>query len=90
MSEKLGLGYRALSRYLRSGVKAVIDLQSNYRSANERRMYAESGNKEARQFLEDIFGIEEPETLADIYKERFHKLAAEIKAEWEKEEKEDD
>lgn len=36
LADDLGIGFRALSRCLRSGVKAVIDLQASYHSAQEK------------------------------------------------------
>ena len=85
LSNGIGLGYKAMTGYLRAGVKEVINLQSKYHHAEERRWLAESNEKEKIEFVLDIFGEEDPETLNDEIKERVKKAVKEIIAEWDKE-----
>lgn len=47
MTRKLGLGYRALSGYMREGVKEIINLQGNYHTVKEQLHYAQEWDKEA-------------------------------------------
>lgn len=67
-ADELGLGYRALSQYLRQGVKAIIDIQENYSNAKERMNLSESSEREARDFLKDIFGDEDVDSLPEEQK----------------------
>jgi hypothetical protein len=65
MTEGIGLGYKAMTGYLRTGVAEVIKLQGELHSAKERRWYAESSERNMRDYLTEIFGDEEPETLSN-------------------------
>lgn len=78
LADKLNLGYRALSSYLRRGATAVINIQTDYQVAIEKREYAELSESEMKEFLEDIFGTEEPETLNDEYKHKIREFVAEL------------
>lgn len=73
MTKCIGLGYKAMTGYLRTGVAEVIKLQGELHSAKERRQYAESNERSMRDYLTEIFGDEEPETLSD-------EITAKIKA----------
>ncbi|MCD7724918.1 MAG: hypothetical protein LUI12_05110 [Clostridiales bacterium] len=73
-NEDIGLGYKAFTGYLRKGAKAVIDLQASYYSALDLKRYAEIGEKEALDLIEDIFGDRDAVTLPDSYKEEFRAL----------------
>jgi hypothetical protein len=65
MTEGIGLGYKSMTGYLRTGVAEVIKLQGELHSAKERRWYAESSERNMRDYLTEIFGDEEPETLSN-------------------------
>ena len=65
----IGLGCRALSGYLRSGVKSVMELQEKYHYANERRNIAESNLEAMEDFLQDVFGDSDIHTINDKDKE---------------------
>lgn len=67
---EIGLGYLALSGYLRAGVKAIADIQMDYSNAISAKHLAKSSESEMRNFLTDIFGDEEPESLNDEYKQK--------------------
>lgn len=81
--EDLGLGYRALSISLRQGAKAVIDLQDDYSKALEHRRYAETGEKEARNFLQEVFGDGEIDTINENDKQKIKDFVKDIMASWE-------
>lgn len=85
VTDALGLGYRALSSYLRQGAKAVIDLQAKYRDAIERRDYAEMAKKGAEDFLADVFGDPDIDSINEEDKKRIRELCRQIAEEWEKE-----
>jgi hypothetical protein len=70
---ELGLGYRALTQYLRNGVKEIIKLQGEYRREKELRKYAKLSEKDARDYLEELFGDREPECINDKDRERIMK-----------------
>lgn len=82
--EDLGLGYRALSISLQQGAKAVIDLQDDYSKALEDRGYAETGEKEARDFLLEVFGDQEIDTINENDKQRIKDFVKDIMKSWEK------
>lgn len=73
MTKAIGLGYKAMTGYLRTGVREVVEMQGELHSAKERRWYAESSERSMRDYLTEIFGDEEPETLSD-------EITAKIKA----------
>lgn len=66
--EDLKLGYKALSRHLREGVKAIIDIQEMYVHAKEVVEFAESGENKARDFLGEVFGDRNIECVNNEYK----------------------
>lgn len=81
--DELGLGYRALSRSLRRGVKAVIDLQDDYSKALEYQSYAEIGEKAARDFLQEVFGDEEIDTINEKDKQKIKEFTQQLTEKWE-------
>lgn len=81
--EELKLGYRALSISLRRGAKAVIDLQEDYSKALEYQSYAEIGEKAARDFLQEIFGDEEIDTINDEDKQKIKEFVQQLMEKWE-------
>ena len=83
LCDELGLGYLALSSYLRAGVKAIIDIQDDLASARADRKYARISEQSMREFIVDIFGDEEPETLNDEYKKRIRDFVGELLKEME-------
>lgn len=83
-ADSLGLGYRALSGYLRSGVKDIIELQASYRSANERAILAEIGEKDIQGFVEEVFGDPEPQTINDKDKARIKEFVQRLMEEGDK------
>ena len=72
--DELGLGYLALSSYLRAGVKAIADIQNDLANARENAHLARVSEESMREFLTDIFGDEEPETLNEEYKKRIREF----------------
>ena len=84
-NKDLHMGYRVLSGYLRSGAQEVIALMSKYHSAVIDRQLAETGEREAHDFLEEVFGDREPYTINDKDKERIKAFVKSIMDEWEKE-----
>lgn len=85
MTKKIGLGYRALTSYLRKGVQEVITLQSNYHKACEQRNYEKSIQESQKEYLLDVFGDEEPYSINDKDKQRIKEFVQSIFAEWNKE-----
>ncbi len=85
MCEEIGLGCRALTAYLRKGAVAVIDLQRDYHWAMERKNASEMSEKICRDFLEDVFGDKEIDTINDSDKERIKEFVRGIMKEWEDE-----
>ena len=81
----IGLGYKALTGYLREGVKIVINLQGKCHYAEERRWIAESSEQDKQEFMREVFGEDEPETWNDEIKDKFKKAAREIIDEWDRE-----
>ena len=65
LADSLGLGYRALSSYLRQGVKAISEIQERYSIAHEKTKLAEISERDARNFLIDIFGDEDIDSVSD-------------------------
>ena len=55
MTKDIGLGYRALTSYLRRGVKEVIELQEKYHRAKEECNYHKIAENDQREYLLDIF-----------------------------------
>ena len=88
-SEELGLGYRALSGILRRGCKESIDLQNDYHGAIEAKNLAKIGEKEAHDFLEEMFGDREVYTINDKDKERIKAFVRSIQDEWERREQDE-
>ena len=76
--DELGYGYLALSGYLRDGVKSAIDIQDKYSSLKNRLNYTEESEKDARNFLEDIFGDREPDILNDEHKEKIREFISNL------------
>lgn len=73
-SDELGYGYLALSSYLRAGVKAIADIQNDLANARSDAHLARVSEQSMRDFLTDIFGDEEPETLNEEYKKRIREF----------------
>lgn len=84
LTDKLGLGYRTLTGYLRKGVQEVISLQTNYHRACEERNYEKSIQKSQKEYLLDVFGDEEPYSINDKDKQRIKDFVKSIFEEWEK------
>lgn len=83
LTDEMGLGYRALSSYLRKGVQEVISLQSNYHSACHQRNFEKSLRESKEEFLFEVFGDEEPESINDKDKQRIKEFVQSIFKEWE-------
>lgn len=73
-SDELGYGYLALSGYLRAGVKAIADIQNDLANARSDAHLARVSEQSMREFIVDIFGDEEPETLNEEYKKRIREF----------------
>ena len=86
ITDELGLGYRALSTSLREGVKEAVDLQARYRGAIETADLAKCGEECARDFLEDVFGDRDIDSINHSDKERFRELYKKIQKEWDEQE----
>lgn len=69
IADEMGYGYLALSGCLRDGVKAIADIQSDYSKAKSEKELAEISERDARDFLEDIFGDREVDSLNGKAKE---------------------
>ena len=82
-SDEVGLGYLALSGYLRDGVKAIADMQMDYSEAVSMKNLAELSENEAREYLKDIFGEEDVDSLNETYKARIKEFAQSLFAEME-------
>ena len=87
--DELGLGYRALTDYLRKGVQEVISLQTRYHRACEERNYEKSVQESQKKYLLDVFGDEEPYSINDKDKQRIKDFVKGIFEEWEKAESEE-
>lgn len=85
LTKELGLGYRALTSYLRKGVQEVISLQMNYHSACEQRNIEKSIQESQKEYLLDVFGDEEPYSINDKDKQRIREFVQSIFIEWDKE-----
>lgn len=83
LTEELGLGYRALTNYLRKGVQEVISLQMNYHSACQQRNFEKSIQESQKEYLLDVFGDEEPYSINDKDKQRIKEFVQSIFAEWD-------
>ena len=86
--DNVNLGYRALSLYLREGIKAVIDLKADYYKALERAKHAKESEKAAGEFLQDVFGDSDIDCINDADKARIRQFVRGIMEEWEKEDDE--
>ena len=86
--KELGLGFRAFSGKLRSGVIEIVKLQSSYHNETEKARLCQIGEAEMQKFVEDIFGDSEVCDVAfnDKDKQRIRELVRKIEAEWEQEE----
>lgn len=80
------VGYRALTSYLREGIKAIIDLKREYYRAIENVKFAKQSEKYAGEFLEDIFGDSDIDCINDTDKARIRQFVAGIMKEWEEKE----
>lgn len=78
MTKFLGLGFRALTTYLRSGARDFIKLKSEYYRECERAKFARASEKEIREYVTNLFGDSEPETLSDEYQQRIKNCVQEI------------
>ena len=85
MTKEIGLGYRALTSYLRKGVQEVITLQSNYHKACEQRNYEKSIQESQKEYLLDVFGDEEPYSINAKDKQRIKEFVQSIFADLDKE-----
>ena len=83
--EECNMGCRALSGYLRQGVKCVIDLQSDYYRQKANEKYAMMSNDSARDFLKDIFGDRDIDSLNDELKTKLKNYVQHLYDEWEAE-----
>lgn len=87
MLNSIGLGYRALTRYLRFGIKEVLNFKSLYYDVRERESYYEFCCKSKEAFMQDIFGEEDAESL---YPEEKAKIKAFVKSLFEGDSEEND
>lgn len=86
MHEEFGLGHLAMSGYLRDGICSVILLEKDYQCAKNRERIAKLGQYGAYDFLEEIFGDRDIDTINDKDKERIKEFVKQIEAEWDNEE----
>lgn len=66
--QEYGMGYRCITDGLRNGIKAVLDMQLEINNLKDNLKFARMGEKNARDFLLEIFGDAEVDTLNDEYK----------------------
>ena len=85
-ADEVGMGYLALSGYLRDGVKAIADMQMNYSEAVSQKNLAELSESGAREYLKDIFGDEDVDSLNETYKARIKEFVQSLFDEIEVEE----
>ena len=90
LTREIGLGYKALTNYLRKGVQEAITLQSNYHSAYAQKNYQKAVCESQKDYLLDVFGDEEPYSINDKDKQRIKEFVQSIFAEWHKENENDD
>ena len=90
LTKNIGLGYRALTSYLRKGVQEVITLKSDYYKACEQRNLEKSIQESQKDFLLDVFGDEEPYSINDKDKQRIKEFVQSIFDEWHKEDEDTD
>ena len=90
MIKDIGLGYRALTGYLRTGVTEVISLQSKYHTAVEKYNLELVRREEQADFLQEVFADREPYTINDKDKERIRSFCESIFKEWDERENADD
>lgn len=78
--KELGLGYRALSGYLRQGVKAIIDLKTSRYNFIESYENSKENLKDNEDLLIDIFGTKDitDYQLTDEEKARIKAVVNEI------------
>jgi hypothetical protein len=82
----MGLGYLALSGYLRSGVKAIIDMQSELSNAIAYRKSAELNEQDIQNTMVDIFGDEDFNSMNDEDKAKVRAFVQKIIEGWDKKE----
>ena len=82
-SRPLSMGYLAFSGYMRDGVMRVISLQDTVSRLKSKAQIAESSEESARDFLEEVFGDRDPESINDKDKERIKVFVQSIFAEWD-------
>lgn len=66
-------------------MKSIIDFQDNYSSAIEKKNLAECSERSARNFMADIFGDKDVDSINDKDKERIKEFVQQIYAEWDEE-----
>ena len=82
LSKQLGLGYRALSDYLRKGSIEIIKLQSDYHRAVENMQLARMSRERMEDFQEQIFGDRNAECFNDEIKSKIREAVKRIDEEW--------
>ena len=83
--DEFGLGHLAMSNCLRSGICEVIQLESDLHCAMNRERVAKLGEEDVTDFLEEIFGDRNIDSINDKDKERIKEFVKKIEAEWEDE-----
>ena len=83
MCNELGLGYLALSGYLRSGVKAIAEIQGSYSRERDLRDIADCSERYVRDFLEDIFGDREIDDINVDDKEKIREFVQKLEESWD-------
>lgn len=79
----LNMGCMAFSGYMRDGVKEIIDLKNDFYGTVFRAEYAERGEKDARDFLQECFGDREIDSINEDDRKRIISLCDKIRREWE-------
>ena len=72
----LGYGYLSLSGYLRKGVCDIAEMQMNYANAKCDLRIAKESERDARQFLEYIFGDENIDEINDEFKQEIKEFVS--------------
>lgn len=67
---EFGLGYRCITDGFRNGIKEMIDLQNECCNLKSQIRFLKISEKTARDFVEEVFGDREVDTLNDEYKKK--------------------
>lgn len=87
--EQFGLGYMAVTHYLREGMKAVIEMQGELESTRANYEFAKMAREDAYKLLERVFGERDADTYTDKYVDAIKELVARLDKEAEESEEDE-